>query len=298
VRHNREVADELITNASGLTQAASSYDTTVAHPARVYNYWLGGKDNFEADREVGEQTKAAYPGIVSGVQAQRVFLAEAVRYLVTRAGVRQFLDIGTGLPAANNTHEVAQSLAPDSRIVYVDNDPMVLAHARALLTSTPEGACAYLDADLRDSENVLRAASGLLDFGQPVAVMLIGILHLIPDADDPAGIVARLIAALPAGSWLAVAHPASDVARDKVATMTDRYNQRVTTAATLRTHAEISAFFSGTDLLPPGVVQYHQWHPGEPARDAEGEVAAYCGLGRKPHDRVSRPVAEPAVTRE
>jgi len=284
VRHNRGVADELITDASDLTQAPSLYDTTVAHPARVYNYWLGGKDNFEADREVGEQTKAAYPGIVSGVQAQRVFLAEAVRYLVTRAGVRQFLDIGTGLPAANNTHEVAQSLAPDSRIVYVDNDPMVLAHARALLTSTPEGACAYLDADLRDSENVLRAASGLLDFGQPVAVMLIGILHLIPDADDPAGIVARLIAALPAGSWLAVAHPASDVAPDKVATMTDRYNQRVTTAATLRTHAEISAFFSGTDLLPPGVVQYHQWHPGEPVGDAEGEVAAYCGLGRKSQD--------------
>jgi hypothetical protein len=160
-------------------------------------------------------------------------------------------------------------------------DPMVLAHARALLTSTPEGACAYLDADLRNTEKVLRAASGLLDFGQPIAVMLIGILHLIPDADDPAGIAARLIAALPAGSWLAVAHPASDVASDKVATMTDRYNQRVATAATLRTHAEISGFFAGTDLLPPGVVQYHQWHPGEPARDTEGEVAAYCGLGRK-----------------
>jgi hypothetical protein len=129
---------------------------------------------------------------------------------------------------------------------------------------------------------VLRAASGLLDFGQPVAVMLIGILHLVPDADDPAGIIGQLIDALPAGSWLAIAHPASDVASDKVATMTDRYNQRVATAATLRTHAEISAFFVRTDLLPPGVVQYHQWHPGEPARDAEGEIAAYCGLGRKP----------------
>ena len=282
MRHNGGVADELITDASDLTRVPSPYDTSVAHPARVYNYWLGGKDNFEADREVGEQTKAAYPGIVRGVQAQRVFLAEAVRYLVTQAGVRQFLDIGTGLPVVNNTHEVAQSLAPDSKIVYVDNDPMVLAHARALLASAPEGACAYLDADLRDTEKVLRAASGLLDFGRPVAVMLIGILHLIPDADDPAGIVARLIAALPAGSWLAVAHPASDVAPDKVATMTDRYNQRVTTAATLRTYGEISAFFAGTELLPPGVVQYHQWHPGEPAHHAEGEVAAYCGLGRKP----------------
>jgi hypothetical protein len=275
------VADELITDASDITQAPLPYDTTVAHPARVYNYWLGGKDHFEADREAGEQTKAAYPDIVRGVQAQRAFLSSAVRYLVTRAGIRQFLDIGTGLPVANNTHEVAQSLAPESRIVYVDNDPMVLAHARALLTSTPEGACAYLDADLRDTGNVLRAASGLLDFGQPIAVMLIGILHLIPDAGDPAGIIGRLIDALPAGSWLAIAHPASDVASDKVATMTARYNQRVATAATLRTHAEISAFFDRTDLLPPGVVQYHQWHPGEPARDAEGEIAAYCGLGRK-----------------
>ena len=281
LHQNGIVADELITDAGDLTQVPPPYDTTVAHPARVYNYWLGGKDNFEADREVGEQTKAAYPDIVSGVRAQRAFLASAVRYLVTRAGVRQFLDIGTGLPVADNTHEVAQSLAPESRIVYADNDPMVLAHARALLASTPEGACAYLDADLRDTGKVLRAASGLLDFGQPVAVMLIGILHLIPDADDPAGIVARLIGALPAGSWLAIAHPASDVAPDKVAAMTDRYNKRVTTTATLRTHAEIEAFFAGTDLLPPGVVQYHQWNPGEPAGDAEGEIAAYCGLGRK-----------------
>ena len=279
---NVMVADELITDAGDLTEASPPYDTTVAHPARVYNYWLGGKDNFEADREVGEQTKAAYPDIVSGVRAQRAFLASAVRYLVTRAGVRQFLDIGTGLPAADNTHEVAQSLAPESRIVYADNDPMVLAHARALLASTPEGACAYLDADLRDTGKVLRAASGLLDFSQPVAVMLIGILHLIPDADDPAGIVARLIGALPSGSWLAIAHPASDVASDKVAAMTDRYNKRVTATATLRTHAEIAGFFAGTDLLSPGVVQYHQWNPGEPAREAEGEVAAYCGLGRKP----------------
>jgi len=192
--------------------AARGLDVTVPNVARIYDYILGGKDNFEADREVGEQTKAAYPDIVSGVRAQRAFLASAVRYLVTQRGVRQFLDIGTGLPVAENTHEVAQSLAPESRVVYVDNDPMVLAHARALLTSAPEGACAYLDADIRDTGNVLRAASGLLDFGQPIAVMLIGILHLIPDADDPAGIVGRLVGALPPGSWLAVAHPASDVA--------------------------------------------------------------------------------------
>jgi hypothetical protein len=276
------VPDELITDASDITEEPPPYDTSVAHPARVYNYWLGGKDHFAADREVGEQTKEAYPDIVTGVRAQRTFLAAAVRYLVTQAGVRQFLDIGTGLPVANNTHEVAQSLAPESRVAYVDNDPMVLAHARALLTSAPEGACGYLDADIRDTGSVLHAASGVLDFSQPIAVMLIGLLHLIPDSDDPASITAQLIKAVPAGSWLAIAHPASDVAADQVATMTSRYNQRVSTAATLRTHAEISAFFAGTELLPPGVVQYHQWHPGELAGNAEGEVAAYCGLGCKP----------------
>jgi S-adenosyl methyltransferase len=258
------------------------FDTTVAHPARVYNYWLGGKDNFEADRVVGEQTKEAYPDIVRGVRAQRVFLADAVRYLVTQAGVRQFLDIGTGLPVANNTHEIAQSLVPECRVVYVDNDPMVLAHARALLTSLPEGACAYLDADVRDTARVLDSAAGLLDFSKPIAVMLIGILHLIPDSDDPAAIMRRLVAGVSSGSWVGIAHPASDIAADRVATMRDRYNQRVSTAATLRTHAEISAFFPDLDMLKPGLVQYHKWRPGEPAADVEGEVAAYCGLARKP----------------
>ena len=274
--------DELITTASGLPDGPVTYDTTVAHPARVYNYWLGGKDNFEADRIVGEQTKAAYPGIVTGVLAQRAFLTSAVRYLVTQAGIRQFLDLGTGLPVADNTHEVAQALAPECRIVYVDNDPMVLAHARALLTSTDEGSCAYLDADLRDVDRVLAAAATSLDFGKPVAVMMLGILHYIPDTDDPAGIVGKIVGALPSGSWLAIAHPASDVATDQVATMTDRFNRQVSTGATLRTRAEISAFFAGTELLPPGVVQYHQWHPGETAAQEGSEIAAYCGLGRKP----------------
>ena len=274
--------DELITSASDLGEEQPAYDTTVAHPARVYNYWLGGKDNFQADREVGDQTKSAYPGIVTGVQVQRQVLASAVRYLVTQAGIRQFLDIGTGLPVADNTHEVAQSLAPESRIVYVDNDPMVLAHARALLTSTPEGACAYLDADIRDTGNLLDAAADLLDFSQPVALMLIGILQLVPDSDDPAGIVARLLDAVPSGSWLTIAAPANDVAADQMANLVKRYNAGVSTATTLRNHAEVAAFFAGTEVLPPGVVQLHQWHPGEPARPAAGEVPAYVGLGRKP----------------
>jgi len=258
------------------------YDISVAHPARVYNYWLGGKDNFAADREVGEQTIAAYPDIVRGVRAQREFLANAVRYLVAEAGIRQFMDIGTGLPVANNTHEVAQSVAPECRVVYVDNDPMVLSHAKALLTSAPEGACVYLDADARGTAAILDGAAGILDFSEPIAIMMIGILHLIKDADDPAAMVRRLVGAVPSGSWLAIVHPASDVAADQVATMADRYNQRVSTAATLRTHAAISAFFAGTELLPPGLVQLHQWRPGALAAGTAGEVAAYCGLARKP----------------
>jgi hypothetical protein len=276
------VPDELITSARDLVDEQLSYDTTVAHPARVYNYWLGGKDNFAADREVGDRTKAAYPAIVTGVQAQRQVLSAAVHYLASQASIRQFLDIGTGLPVANNTHEAAQSVAPESRIVYVDNDPMVLAHAKALLTSAPAGACAYLDADIRDTKKLLDAAAGLLDFSKPIALMLIGILQLIPDSDDPAGIVARLLDAVPSGSWLAIVHPANDVAVDQMASLVKRYNEGVSATTTLRNHAEISAFFAGTELLAPGVVQLHQWQPGGPARTVEGEIPAYVGLARKP----------------
>ena len=189
-------------------------DTRHAHSARVYNYWLGGTDNFAADRETAEQAIAANPGIVADVRENRAFLTRAVGYLASECGVRQFLDIGTGLPTANNTHEVAQAAAPQARIVYADNDPVVLLHARALLTSSPEGATAYLDADLRDTSAILREAAQTLDFGQPVALMLLIILHLIPDADDPYGIVATLLDALPSGSYLVLAHPASDILAD------------------------------------------------------------------------------------
>src|SRR5215469_3407122 len=180
---------------AGQTSVRPDVDPMVAHQARIYDYWLGGKDNFAADREAAEQAVAAYPPILRAVRAQRAFLACAVRYLAGQAGVRQFLDIGTGLPTASNTHEVAQAAAPQARVVYVDNDPMVLAHARALLTSTPQGATAYLDADLRDPDKILAGAAELLDFRQPVAILLIGILQLIPDGDDPHAIAARLTAA-------------------------------------------------------------------------------------------------------
>jgi hypothetical protein len=259
----------------------AAIDTTVAHQARIYDYWLGGKDNFAVDREAAQQAIAAYPPILRGVRAQRAFLVRAVRYLAAEAGIRQFLDIGTGIPTANNTHQVAQAAAPDARVVYVDNDPLVLAHARALLTSVPEDATAYLDADARDPDKILAGAAGLLDFGQPVAVLLIGILQLIPAADNPHAIVARLVEAVPAGSWLAVYHPASDIDEERVAEAVRRVNARTAGTTTLRTHAEIARFFDGLELLAPGLVQVQRWQPGSAAPDNGEQIAAYAGLARK-----------------
>jgi S-adenosyl methyltransferase len=255
-------------------------DTTTPHSARMYNYWLGGKDNFAVDREAAEQAIAANPGIVADVQANRRFLARAVRCLA-QDGVRQFLDIGTGLPTANNTHEVAQSISPDARVVYVDNDPIVAAHARSLLTSTPEGATAYLDADLRDTQKILDAAAGILDFSQPVAVMLLIILHLIPDSDDPSDIIATLMSAVPPGSCLVISHPASDIQAAAMAEMVKRINDRLPAATTtLRDRAAVTRFFDGLEILDPGVVQPHRWRPA--SRDVTGvDVTAWCGVGRK-----------------
>jgi len=257
------------------------FDTSVAHPARVYDYWLGGKDNFEADRKAAEAVIAARPTIIRDIRANREFLGRAVRFLAAEAGIRQFLDIGTGIPAANNTHEVAQSVAPDSRIVYVDNDPIVLAHARALLTSSPEGACAYLDADLKDMGKILQDAALVLDFGQPVAVLFIGVLHLVADADDPAGLMATALAACPAGSYLALTQPASDIDADIVAEGARRYNEQVTTAQTRRNYEETRRFFDGLTLLDPGVVQAHRWRPDQGATGLDENVSAWCGIARK-----------------
>ena len=185
--------------SSARAERIAGLDTSVAHPARVYDYWLGGKDNFAADREAAERVLAAAPGLRFRVRANRAFLGRTTRYLAGEAGIRQFLDIGTGIPTADNTHEVAQLAAPDSRVVYIDNDPIVLLHAQALLRSTPQGTTDYLQADLRDPGTILDRAAAVLDLGQPVAVMLLGILHLIQDSEDPWGIVARLMAVMPAG---------------------------------------------------------------------------------------------------
>jgi len=256
-------------------------DTRHAHSARVYNYWLGGQDNFAADREAAEQAIAANPGIVADVRANREFLARAVRYLAAECGVRQFLDVGAGLPTANNTHQVAQAVAPDARVVYVDNDPLVLVHARTLLSSSPEGRTAYVEADLRDTAAIIRQASHSLDLGAPIALMLLIIVHLIPDPEDPYGIVARLVDALPAGSCLVLAHPASDIRAASMAEMTRRVNQRMSgPQATMRDRAAIARFFDGLELAEPGVVQPQQWRP-EPVVISPDQVTAWCGVGRK-----------------
>jgi S-adenosyl methyltransferase len=256
-----------------------SFDTSVAHMARVYDFWLGGKDNFAADRAAAAQAIEANPAILRDVRANRAFLARSVRYLAAECGIRQFLDVGTGIPTANNTHEVAQSVAPECRIVYVDNDPIVLAHARALLTTEPEGATAYIDADLRDTAKILAVAAATLDFSQPVAVTLLAIMHLIPDEDDPHGIVAALMAAVPPGSYLVLSHPASDIRPAAVAEMARRLNARLggSTRGTMRDRSEVSRFFDGLELVEPGIVQPPQWRPAGPV----SEVGVWCGVARK-----------------
>ncbi len=256
------------------------FDTSVAHIARVQDYWLGGKDNFRADREAGDEAITAFPKIVASVRNTRAFLVRSVRYLAREAGIRQFLDIGTGIPAANNTHEVAQSIAPESRIVYTDHDPAVLAHARALLTSVPSGSTAYLDADLRNTEQILTDAAASLDFSQPVAVMLVAVLHCIPDQDEPYAIVTRLMEAVPPGSHLVISHPANDIQATEMAAMAQSLNRVMVQKVTPRSQADVRRFFDGLDLVEPGVVRAPEWRP-ESELDAAGASTMWSGIARK-----------------
>jgi hypothetical protein len=268
--------------STGSSQESPAFDTTVAHIARVYDYWLGGKDNYAADRKAGDAALEAFPYIAGGVRANRAFLARVVRYLADEAGIRQFLDIGTGIPTANNTHEVAQAVAPDSRVVYVDNDPVVLAHARALLTSSPEGATAYLDADFGAVDKILAYASETLDFSQPVAVMLIAILHLIDDEAGPHGTVAKLIAAVPSGSYLAISHLSSDIMASPARTAAhDRLRELMHEKQTLRNREEVASFFTGLEMVAPGLVPLTQWRPNTDA-EANSPTALWGGVARKP----------------
>jgi len=262
--------------------AGPKLDTTVSHSARIWNYWLGGKDNFAVDREAGDKVAAMLPSIVVQARADRAFLGRAIRYLAGEAGIRQFLDIGTGLPTANNTHEVAQRVAPEARIVYADNDPLVLLHARALLTSSPEGVCDYIDGDLREPDKVLDQAARTLDFTQPVALMLLGIVHHIPDTDQACSIVQRLTAALAPGSYLAINHSTSAVHGAAMEEAVAHWNRVGTPSMTLRTPQQIARFFDGLDLLEPGVVSCSRWRPDlSPVGGQPPEVDEFCGVARK-----------------
>jgi len=254
-------------------------DISVAHIARVYDYWLGGKDNFAVDREVGDKVLQIHPETALSVRANRAFLARSVRYLA-QAGIRQFLDLGTGLPSANNTHEVAQAVAPESRVVYVDNDPIVLAHARVLLTSSPEGETGYLDADIKDPAAILAGARQLLDFTKPVGVMLVAVLHMLRDEENPQAIVDEFMAAVPEGSFLVISHLASDVQQETMAEMGRRLNSSMTQQFTMRTREQVKGFFRGLTMVDPGVVLTHEWHQDSPDGEATPGVL-WAGVARK-----------------
>jgi hypothetical protein len=259
-------------------------DTEVPNSARIWNYWLGGKDNFPVDRDAGDDYRAIYPEIVDVARASRRFLTRAVRYLAGQAQVRQFLDIGTGLPTADNTHEVAQRVAPDAKVVYVDNDPVVLAHARALLTTTTrQGDTAYIDADLRDPDTILGAAARTLDFTQPVGLMLLGILGHIEDDEEARSIVKRLMDALPPGSYLTICDGTNDISEAGVEAQR-RYNESGAVPYRLRSATQVTAFFEGLEVVEPGVVSCPRWRPDpdDRSRGLPAEMDQFAGVGRKP----------------
>lgn len=257
----------------------SGIDASVPHSARIWNYWLGGKDNYEVDRIAGDAYVESFPGIVDIARESRAFLSRAVTYLAGEAGIRQFLDVGTGLPTADNTHEVAQRVAPDSRIVYVDNDPLVLAHARALLTSTPQGATAYVHADLRKPDEIFRAAATTLDLSRPTALMLFGVIGHVGDDGEAHAIVHRLLAGLPSGSYLCLSEGADTDPTYSEAQR--RYNESGAVPYHLRTPEQIAAFFQGLHLVEPGVVSCPFWRP-DPSSPAPVEIGQFGGVGRKP----------------
>lgn len=262
---------------------SSRLNPDVAHNARVWNYWLGGKDHYPADREIGERIFGMFPNIVHVARADRAFLGRTVRYLAGEAGIRQFLDIGTGLPSVDNTHEVAQRLAPQARIVYVDNDPLVMVHARALLTSTPEGATDYIDSDARDVDKVLRAASETLDLDRPVAVMLLGILNFVLDTEEAREMVRRLMEAMPSGSYLALTHPTLELGGEANVEAMRFWNEHATPPITARSREEVTGFFDGLELLEPGIVSCSRWRPEFAGiGEAPAEVAQFGAVARKP----------------
>ncbi|HUC55882.1 MAG TPA: SAM-dependent methyltransferase [Streptosporangiaceae bacterium] len=254
-------------------------DPNVPHIARVYNYWVGGKDNFPVDRELAERFIAADPGVIEGVRSNRAFLVRAVEFLARECGIRQFLDIGTGIPTADNVHEVALRNAPGCGVLYVDNDPLSIIHGRALLAEHPAENVSYIDADLRDPGNLLLTASDYLDFGQPIGLMMLSVLHCIPDADDPAGVSGTLIEALPAGSYVAISHPASDIHADQIAAGSKILNKSLSSPVAFRPYEKVLSFFNDLELVEPGLVTHSRWrpHPGADTR----LYSSWAGVARK-----------------
>ncbi|MFJ6571719.1 SAM-dependent methyltransferase [Streptomyces sp. NPDC091292] len=271
---------------SGGSRQGDGIASDVAHNARVWNYWLGGKDHYLVDEQVGDHVTSLYPAIGEVARADRAFLGRAVTHLTADLGIRQFLDIGTGLPTVENTHEVAQRIAPDARVVYVDNDPLVLLHARALLTSTPEGATSYVDADARDPDRILAGAAGTLDLDRPVAVMMLGILNFVLDTDEARSLVRRLLAAVPPGSHLVLTHPTLELGGEGNADAMRFWNENATPPLTARSRAEVESFLEGLELLEPGLVSCAHWRP-DPDPDPGGgpqppQVAQFGAVARKP----------------
>lgn len=261
-----------------LDKPPRGFDPDVAHPARVYNVWLGGKDHFAADREAAASVIRHRPQVVHAAMANRQFLGRAVDYLARSHGIRQFLDIGAGLPAPGATHEVVQRVDRWSRVVYVDRDPLVIAHNRALLTSTDEGCCDYLQADLRDAQHILREAARTLDISRPIAVLLVAVLHFVPDADDPAGIVGALTAPLPMGSCVVVSHLTADFAPEAVGEGVAAYNATVSAPITARSHAQVTGLLGGLQPIAPGVVPVAEWRPDKVCREI---TDVYAFVARK-----------------
>jgi hypothetical protein len=261
-------------------EARTRLDTGVPHSARLWNYWLGGKDNFAVDRAVADQILAMVPEMVASARADRAYLGRVVRHLAGDAGIRQFLDVGTGIPTADNTHEVAQRIAPDSRIVYVDNDPLVLVHARALLTSHPDGSTDYLDADLREPQKIIAGARRTLDFGRPIALTMLGVLNFVPDDDEAAGLVARLVDALPPGSYLAISHPTNEINGETMEAALRLWNEGPAAPMVLRSADQVRRLFGDLEMVAPGVVSCSRWRPDPGEEDAE-PVPHYGGVARR-----------------
>jgi hypothetical protein len=272
------------TEGPDLPETPPGIDTSRPHQARIYDYALGGKNHFASDREVADQVMEAWPSVRIGARENRAFLGRAVRYLAGEVGIRQFLDIGTGLPTTDNVHEVAQRVAPSSRVVYLDNDPLVLAHARALLTSSPEGRAAYIQADLRSPAEILATpvVREVLDFSQPIALMLVAVLHFIQDEDKPASIIATLLDGLASGSYLVASHVTAEHDPAGPAAGQRAYRESRLSAQVRNSDTFAELAFSGLTLVPPGVVLVSEWRPDEPGpRPTPGEVSCYGGVGRK-----------------